>query len=343
MKIKIKINSHLSPINQLIDSISKREAQIVFASHTDALQAQNWLNSYELIAMLKRENIYRKNDKIYQFILSFFSISKICFTAFEIKFEYDNQIDKPSVIINGSSTESISSFERAVYFMSPCIAIMEFESSPVNYYNHLVHWKNKNKFHGDYFRYNCEYKCTSKGRIINNGRMTLSILEFGFRTNFKDEQLFRREVASITASIVMNCKTDYEKIKSIYQYIVNHVVYDNSFSYYSAYDALIRGCAVCEGISLLLHAMLRQANINARMACGTGRSEPHSWNVVCLNGNWYNLDATWDLGRRSFMWHYFLCGSSHFPNHSISAELSEEYKKDHILISSQDFERRSVL
>ena len=280
--MRIRITSHQSPINKLIDSIASRKTYIQFASQSDAIQAQRWLSSPDLLLMLKREDIYRKSDRTYQFVLSLFSISRISYTTSEIKLEYEPAIQTPSVIINGASLNGIKAFERAVYYMNPCVGVLDFTQPPKSYYDQLANWRNNNKFHGDYFKHNCTYKGSIKTHGANESRITFSTLQFQFRTSFQNEQLFRREVASVTSKLVYHCNSDYEKIKAIYRFIVNHVVYDYSFSYYSAYHALIKGTAVCEGISLLLHSMLRQANIVTRIVSGMGRTGHHSWNVVLL-------------------------------------------------------------
>lgn len=216
--MRIRITSYHSPINQLIESITSQKTYIPFASQSDVIQVQRWLSSSELSSMLKREDIYRKNDRTYQFVLSLFSISKIVYMATEIRIEYGFSIQVPSVIINGASLNGIKAFERAVYYMKPCIGVLDFTQPPKNYYDQLANWKNNNKFHGDYFKHNCTYKCSIKTHGVNESRITLSTLQFQFRTSFQNEQLFRREVASTTSKLVYRCNSDYDKIKAIYPF-----------------------------------------------------------------------------------------------------------------------------
>ena len=337
--MRIKITSNKSPIDKLVDSIISKQSHISYSTQYDTLQAQKWLYSSDMIEMLKSETVYRKGDKIYQFVLSLFSIKTISFTALEIKIDYRYSNQSPSIIINGSSDSGMESFKRAVYYMQQCVGVIEFNQFSRNYYNQLINWKNINKFHGDYFRHNCKYSCSTKSYGSQANKFSLSILNFEFRTSFKNEQLFRREVASITTRVIQGCRSEYEKIKTIYKYVVDHVTYDYSLSYYTAYHALIKGTAVCEGISLLLYSMLHQAGVINRIVSGIGKKERHAWNIVRLNGVWYNLDATWDLGKIDFLWQYFLRGSSNFTNHVINANLNEEFKRDGIVVSIYDYEK----
>ncbi len=73
-----------------------------------------------------------------------------------------------------------------------------------------------------------------------------------------------------------------------------------------------------------------------------GRTDRHSWNIVLLNGIWYGLDATWDLGCSEFLWQYFLSGSSNFPNYTADSKLADKLRRDIIIVSIRDYERRGL-
>lgn len=68
---------------------------------------------------------------------------------------------------------------------------------------------------------------------------------------------------------------------------------------YSAYDALVQGCAVCEGYSRSMQLLLNCVGIPNYLVTGTtvetdNSSEGHMWNVVTIQGENYYLDVTWD-------------------------------------------------
>ena len=115
--------------------------------------------------------------------------------------------------------------------------------------------------------------------------------------------------------------TDYEKIAAIYDYVCANVKYDTVHIKHptatlrsTAYSALLWHTATCQGYSVLLYRMLRMAGINARIV--TGRTENdafHAWNIVELNGQYYQLDATWDAGKEEYS--CFLKGTEDFPGH----------------------------
>ncbi|MDD6806986.1 MAG: transglutaminase domain-containing protein [Oscillospiraceae bacterium] len=67
----------------------------------------------------------------------------------------------------------------------------------------------------------------------------------------------------------------------------------------SIYGMLVDGRASCEGYARTLQYLLKQLGIANYVIVGQatdkeGNMEGHMWNVVTINGNKYNVDATWD-------------------------------------------------
>lgn len=98
--------------------------------------------------------------------------------------------------------------------------------------------------------------------------------------------------------------SEYEKIKFIHDYIVDHCDYDvaalddsNNVTAYTAYGALIDGKAVCEGYSKAFALLCRKIGITALCRSGEGGGGGHMWNMVQCDGKWYNVDVTWDDGK----------------------------------------------
>ena len=97
-------------------------------------------------------------------------------------------------------------------------------------------------------------------------------------------------------------KTDlWQTELEIHDYIIDNCDYslDNELLGSSAYGALVSGKAACEGYSKAAKLLLDAAGIENTVVTGktesdTGPSGAHMWNVVCLGGEWYHLDCTWD-------------------------------------------------
>lgn len=124
-------------------------------------------------------------------------------------------------------------------------------------------------------------------------------------------------------------KEDFEKIKSIHDYIVQNTAYDLNIKYNSAYGALVHKISACQGYAVLTYKMMTKAGIPCRIIAGKAKEEPHAWNIVKLDGLWYNLDCTWDdpvgaLDKDYISYDYFLKCNDDFLDHRRDAEYETE-------------------
>lgn len=106
-------------------------------------------------------------------------------------------------------------------------------------------------------------------------------------------------------------KSDYEKIKGVHDFVINTTSYDISTELNSPYYALVEGTSACQGYSVLVYKMLTELDVPCRVITGNAKGGLHAWNIVKLDGKWYNLDATWDdpiglFGKSSMRYNYFL-------------------------------------
>jgi len=100
---------------------------------------------------------------------------------------------------------------------------------------------------------------------------------------------------SIIAAIIKPGMTDFEKEKAVHDYVVSHVVYDETLTNHSAYEALVDGTTVCQGYALLTYRLLEEAGLTNKIEEGiVNQGELHAWNLVNIEGNWYQMDTTWD-------------------------------------------------
>lgn len=110
------------------------------------------------------------------------------------------------------------------------------------------------------------------------------------------------EANRIIAEIITPEMSDMEKELAIHDYIVLHTAYDYD-NYlndtipndsYSAYGVLFNGTAVCQGYAMATQLLLELAGIETQIVSGTANGGGHAWNKVKLDGEYYNLDVTWD-------------------------------------------------
>ena len=132
--------------------------------------------------------------------------------------------------------------------------------------------------------------------------------DYSFPTEKVKEMIKAVEAKSreIINEVIKPSMSDLEKEKALHDYVVLNTAFDyinyknNTIpkESYSAYGVLIKGVGVCQGYASAMHKLLNMAGVEAKFITGTGkvenRSEPHGWNLVKINGQWYHLDTTWD-------------------------------------------------
>ena len=65
-------------------------------------------------------------------------------------------------------------------------------------------------------------------------------------------------------------------------------------------DALLAGCADCEGYARAYQYLLQKAGIPALYVTGEANGGGHAWIIMeCEDGTWYHVDPTWDDGENT--------------------------------------------
>ncbi len=96
--------------------------------------------------------------------------------------------------------------------------------------------------------------------------------------------------------------TDRDKELAVYNYIAQKCTYsDTAENAANAYGALVAGAAKCDGIAMGLKWALEYLGIPCAAIAGdpVDGGVGHAWNVVCLDGQWYDVDLTADVGEEN--------------------------------------------
>lgn len=91
--------------------------------------------------------------------------------------------------------------------------------------------------------------------------------------------------------------TDFDKEIAVHDYLVQNCVYgfpENEDDAYTAYGVLVKNRAVCDGYAEAFFLLMSCLDIECDIVVGYADSVLHAWNQVKLDGNWYNVDLTWD-------------------------------------------------
>lgn len=94
----------------------------------------------------------------------------------------------------------------------------------------------------------------------------------------------------VAAQCQTECSTDFEKALWLHDWIIDHADYDYSYSYSSAEGVLARGEGTCESYHRAYVMLLNKVGIETGRITGNG----HVWTAVKMDGEWYQVDSTWD-------------------------------------------------
>lgn len=88
--------------------------------------------------------------------------------------------------------------------------------------------------------------------------------------------------------------TDQEKEKYVHDALMAKVKYDASAPMgQSAYSALVNGKSVCAGYARAFQFLMIVQGIPTYYCTGYS-GEDHAWNIIRVDGDYYNVDVTWD-------------------------------------------------
>ena len=116
--------------------------------------------------------------------------------------------------------------------------------------------------------------------------------------------------------------TTFEKLKVFHDYLVFNSTfelkeegsYDYNASIYNAFGSgEAQGNIQCAGYAKAIQYLCDKSGIDCMVVTGeTSTGQTHAWNVVDVDGVWYNLDATWDdpilttANYKNIRYNYFL-------------------------------------
>lgn len=115
-----------------------------------------------------------------------------------------------------------------------------------------------------------------------------------FGTPEETKQIFNavdEKLASIY-KLVNNSMTDEQKTLVIHDYLVSHAEYDLNYKNYTSYGVLMDGRGVCQSYALAYMYILNHLGIETHLV--SSRSMNHAWNAVKMDGQYYNVDCTFD-------------------------------------------------
>lgn len=141
---------------------------------------------------------------------------------------------------------------------------------------------------GDYLAFSTYWPWYYPKTKINGNTVSYSI---NYSSTFEEEQQVDIEVSQIIKQLKLNCKTDYEKVCIINDWIVESITFESvsADNLGSAYSAFIQKVAPCRGFAVAFMRLCTEVGIEARIVYQ--KNKQHEWNLVKLNENWYHVDC----------------------------------------------------
>lgn len=131
--------------------------------------------------------------------------------------------------------------------------------------------------------------------------------------------------------------SEYEREKYVNDYIVENCVYDDAAAENdntlgnssTAYGVLVDGKAVCEGYARAFQLLCNKMGIECVSVAGMTGNVGHEWNCANIDGNWYQIDVTWnDTGNDIDKYYYFnLTDEEMYYSHNVDdlfADIDED-------------------
>lgn len=119
----------------------------------------------------------------------------------------------------------------------------------------------------------------------------------------KEERAQREaEIEAVTSTILSQIPaeySEYEKIKFVYEYLVNTIDYvDDAPDNQNIYSAFVNKQTVCAGYARANQYLLNAMDVYCTYVLGTTtesteESGGHAWNIVKCGENYYIVDVTW--------------------------------------------------
>lgn len=174
---------------------------------------------------------------------------------------------------------------------------LSINNNPINDISALTRLNNLEylSFDGNSFNINCLKQIKSLKQVHAYGLDDLNKI---FQVCDKADKIIKE--------IIKPGMSELEKEKAIHDYIVLNAKYDYD-NYlkntmpdddHTLYGILINGIGVCDGYAEATQLLLNMVGIKCIVVQGQANNNEgwrnHAWNIVQINGGYYQLDTTWD-------------------------------------------------
>lgn len=122
-----------------------------------------------------------------------------------------------------------------------------------------------------------------------------------YRSTAEQDTFVFNKAKEIATDIAKTATTDFKKVAAVNEYITKNFEYSDLTKYnsttnpeiHTVYGMLTNGHGVCQAYAGLGYLVLKELGLPAYYQTGTiTGGELHAWNIVQVDGQWYNFDPT---------------------------------------------------
>lgn len=135
---------------------------------------------------------------------------------------------------------------------------------------------------------------------VEQSVLTGTVVNYEFETTVPQEsrESMRQQIeaaADECINLIWSEASDYQKIKFVYEYIIDTTGYDSQGpDTQNIQSALLYHSSVCAGYSKAFQYILNRMGMFCTYITGTIKDGgDHGWNMVRIDGNYYYVDVTW--------------------------------------------------
>ena len=162
-------------------------------------------------------------------------------------------------------------------------------------------YRDSNEFEFTFYASGTYYVRFSVMDMTTNQTKMTGLYEYPIVIQDEDYPSVDQLVNSITEQCDAACTTDFEKALWLHDWIIDNADYDYTYSYCAPEGVLARGKGTCESYHRAYEMLLNKVGIDTGRITGNG----HVWTAVKMDGEWYQVDTTWDDMGASYKGTYY--------------------------------------
>lgn len=130
------------------------------------------------------------------------------------------------------------------------------------------------------------------GYLMGEDGTVISLIPAYLDQSEYDRRRYEKAAEEALEQTVFPGMSELQIALSVHDYLAVNCTYDESLERSTEYDVLVHGTAVCQGYAEAYMDLLNRAGVECIIVVSEEMN--HCWNQVKIDGQWYNVDVTWD-------------------------------------------------